>query len=673
MGAQMRKILIANRGEIAVRIIRTARRMGIATVAVYSEADQDALFAEMADEAVAIGPAPARESYLDQAKIIAAAKASGADAIHPGYGFLSENADFVAACQDTGILFIGPPASAIAAMGLKGAAKALMQEAGVPVVPGYHGDDQDDAKLASEAAHIGYPVLIKAVAGGGGKGMRRVDDAADFADALASARREAASAFGNDKVLVEKYVAKPRHIEIQVFADGHGHAVHLFERDCSLQRRHQKVIEEAPAPAMPAAMRAAMGDAAVKAALAIGYQGAGTVEFIADASNGLTADGFYFMEMNTRLQVEHPVTEAITGVDLVEWQIRVARGETLPRRQDDLTIQGHAIEARLYAEDPDNGFLPSTGSLRRLTLDDSQIRVDSGVRTGDAISIHYDPMIAKLIAHGPDRQTAIARLIAALDNSAVIGIASNRHFLRRALAHPAFQAGDIDTGFIARHGADLLIDKSAAPDPTLVLLAALGRLLDRAARAASAAAGSPEPNSPWHRRDGWRLNLPAKEYLRFDGDIDVEVRAEGDGWWLRWGEAPAQLARGRLDPDGRLLAQLGARRLSAQILFDGESIDIASAGQRLRLVKAVTHVEDDSGAEQAASLSAPMPGKILSVDAAAGDTVQRGARLLVMEAMKMELTITAPADSVVEQIAVTVGDQVAEGALLVRFQSEDEA
>ncbi|RME63296.1 MAG: ATP-grasp domain-containing protein, partial [Alphaproteobacteria bacterium] len=394
--------------------------------------------------------------------------------------------------------------------------------------------DQSPATLAREAARIGFPVLIKAVAGGGGKGMRRVDDGSAFADALASAQREADGAFGDSRVLIEKYLTRPRHIEIQVFADAHGNAVHLFERDCSLQRRHQKVIEEAPAPGMPAVMRAAMGDAALTAAKAIGYQGAGTVEFIVDASHGLDGAAFYFMEMNTRLQVEHPVTEAITGTDLVEWQIRVARGESLPRHQQDLAIDGHAIEVRLYAEDPANGFLPSTGRLARLSLAGGLARVESGVREGDEIGIHYDPMIAKLIAHGPDRQSAIASLAAALDNSAIVGIASNKTFLRRALTHPAFCAGDVDTGFIARHLSDLVDDKTATPDDELVLLGALARLIERRHRAAHAAASSGDPTSPWHERDGWRLNLPAREVLRFAGDIHVAAMADGDGWRLSY-------------------------------------------------------------------------------------------------------------------------------------------
>src|SRR4051812_11574058 len=442
------KLLIANRGEIAVRVMRTAKRLGVSTVAVYSNADALALHVAMADKAVRIGPPPVRESYLKADAILAAAKQTGAEAIHPGYGFLSENAAFAEACAAAGIVFVGPPPAAIRAMGLKDRAKALMAKAGVPVVRGYLGEAQSPKRLAEEAERTGYPVLIKAVAGGGGKGMRRVDAKGEFAAALEGARREAASAFGDDRVLIEKYVGRPRHIEMQVFADNHGNAVHLFERDCSLQRRHQKVIEEAPAPGMPRALRARMGEAAVKAALAVGYSGAGTVEFIADASEGLKADRFWFMEMNTRLQVEHPVTEAITGLDLVEWQVRVASGEKLPLAQEAIRSNGHAIEARLYAEDPQADFLPSTGTLERLRLPDDLVRVDSGVREGDAVTPFYDPMIAKVIAHAQTREAAAARLAHALEETQVAGLRTNTAFLIGALKHADFIAGEIDTGFI---------------------------------------------------------------------------------------------------------------------------------------------------------------------------------------------------------------------------------
>jgi 3-methylcrotonyl-CoA carboxylase alpha subunit len=500
------KLLIANRGEIAVRVMRTAKRMGVPTVAVYSDADAHALHVAMADEAVRIGLPPVRESYLKADTILAAARETGAEAIHPGYGFLSENAAFAEACGAAGIVFVGPPPSAIRAMGLKDQAKALMAQAGVPVVPGYLGEDQSPRHLAEEAERTGYPVLIKAVAGGGGKGMRRVDSSSEFAAALEGAKREAASAFGDDRVLIEKYVARPRHIEMQVFADNHGNAVHLFERDCSLQRRHQKVIEEAPAPGMPLAMRAKMGEAAVKAAQAVGYSGAGTVEFIADASEGLKADRFWFMEMNTRLQVEHPVTEAITGLDLVEWQLRVASGERLPLAQNEVRLNGHAVEARLYAEDPQHDFLPSTGTLERLHLAEDVVRVDSGVREGDAVTPFYDPMIAKVIAHADTREAAAAKLAHALEETQIAGLRTNNAFLIRALKHLDFVAGEIDTGFIPSHQAELIPPKS---EPSLHLLgqAALFLVQERE--------GAHHSSDPWDRDDGFRLAGDARETIDF--------------------------------------------------------------------------------------------------------------------------------------------------------------
>ncbi|MFZ5608654.1 MAG: acetyl-CoA carboxylase biotin carboxylase subunit [Pseudomonadota bacterium] len=667
----MRKILIANRGEIAVRVITTARRMGLASVAVYSEADKGALHVEMADEAVPIGPAPPRESYLVADKILAAAKKTGADAVHPGYGFLSENAAFAEACAKAGIRFIGPPAAAIRAMGLKDRAKALMTEAGVPVVPGYLGDEQDEAILRQAAEGIGYPVLIKAVAGGGGKGMRRVDRGADFAAALAAAQREGKAAFGDDRVLIEKYLARPRHIEIQVFADAHGNVLSLFERDCSLQRRHQKVIEEAPAPGMEASLRAAMGEAAVKAARAIGYEGAGTVEFILDVANGLAQAPFYFMEMNTRLQVEHPVTEMVTGIDLVEWQIRVARGEALPCRQEDLALDGHAVEARLYAEDPDNGFLPAVGRLRRLDLArGAGVRVDAGVRAGDDITIHYDPMIAKIIAHGPDRQAALERLGAALDASAVLGLATNKAFLARALRHPAFLAGDIDTGFIPRHLDALLPGKASVPQ-SHYLLGALARLLDRRERARAAAKDSGDPHSPWHAVDGWRLNLPARETLRFTvagAAVAILAEHEGEDFHLSLGDTRVT-ARGRLQ-DGRLEAYLDGRKHLAHAVFDGEAILLTAQGVTLKLEKAITHVEDEGDVEARDTIAAPMPGKVLSLAAQPGDRVKKGDKLIVLEAMKMEHSLAAPRGGVIEAVFFAPGDQVKEGETLIAFKTE---
>ena len=504
-----KKILIANRGEIACRVIKSARRMGIATVAVYSEADANARHVRLADEAVLIGPAAARESYLVAERILDAARATGAEAVHPGYGFLSENDAFADACALAGITFIGPPASAIRAMGSKSAAKALMAKADVPLTPGYHGERQEPSFLAEQAAQIGYPVLIKASAGGGGKGMRRVDAAADFEAALASCQREAMSAFGNDQVLVEKYVLKPRHIEIQVFGDTHGNVVYLFERDCSVQRRHQKVLEEAPAPGMTAARRAAMGKAAVDAAKAVGYVGAGTVEFIANQDGS-----FYFMEMNTRLQVEHPVTEMITGLDLVEWQLRVASGERLPLLQEQLEINGHALEARIYAEDPGKGFLPSTGRLTHLVPppENDHVRVDTGVEQGDEITQYYDPMIAKLIVWGADRRQALARMRQALAQYRIVGVANNVDFLARLVAVPSFAHADLDTGLIEREAALLVPPPGALPDDVW-LLAALAELQREARLAAKAAQRAADPHSPWRALDGWRLNGGAQREL----------------------------------------------------------------------------------------------------------------------------------------------------------------
>ena len=542
------KILIANRGEIACRVIRTARRMGIATVAVYSDADASAKHVREADEAVRIGPPAARESYLRGDAILAAAKQTGAQAIHPGYGFLSENEDFAEACAAQGVVFIGPPAAAIRAMGSKSAAKALMEKAGVPLTPGYHGDDQDPALLEKEAGRIGYPVLIKATAGGGGKGMRRVDRAEDFADALVSCMREAKNAFGDDRVLVEQYVLQPRHIEIQVFADTLGGCVYLFERDCSVQRRHQKVLEEAPAPGMTAERRAAMGKAAVEAAKAVGYVGAGTVEFIAHP------DGrFYFMEMNTRLQVEHPVTEMITGLDLVEWQLRVAAGERLPLRQDELAISGHAIEARIYAEDPDRGFLPSTGKLVHLVApkEGDGVRVDTGVAQGDSITPFYDPMIAKLIVHAADRPAALATMKAALAAYRIVGVANNVEFLGRLISTESFARAKLDTALIEREQAALA---PPAGDPPIAawLVAAFAEAERARAAAFAAARQGPESGSPWRSLDAWRLNgcgwwrmgFRAGETLR-----EVDVAARRDGGWDFLFEGERLAATGSLDGD----------------------------------------------------------------------------------------------------------------------------
>jgi len=662
------KILIANRGEIACRVIKTARRMGIATVAVYSDADANARHVRMADEAVHIGPAPARESYLVGARIISAAKATGAQAIHPGYGFLSENDAFAQQCAVEGIVFIGPPASAICAMGSKSAAKTLMAKAGVPLTPGYHGDDQDPSLLAREAAKIGFPVLIKASAGGGGKGMRRVDKGEDFAAALASCQREAKSAFGDDRVLVEQYVLKPRHIEIQVFADSLGHCVYLFERDCSVQRRHQKVLEEAPAPGMTAERRAAMGQAAVEAAKAVGYVGAGTVEFIAHP------DGrFYFMEMNTRLQVEHPVTEMITGLDLVEWQLRVALGEPLPCTQRELAISGHAIEARIYAEDPDKGFLPSTGRLVHLAppAQSDSVRVDTGVEQGDAITPFYDPMIAKLIVHAPDRDGALARMKSALAQYRIVGVANNVEFLGRLVASDSFTRADLDTALIEREHA-ALFPAPAQPPEDAWLLAALAEVERDAVTARRAADRAVDPASPWRALDGWRLNGKAVRRLGFrDAETmrEVDVGALPGGAWQVTLDGATIVATAALAADGALTAALGPRRVAATVVASGDKRHVFVAGHG----HVLSHVDllGIAGAEhdeEGAGLLAPMPGKVIALLAKPGTAVDKGAPLLVLEAMKMEHTISAPRAGTVKGFRYAAGDQVAEGAELVEFE-----
>lgn len=651
------KILIANRGEIACRITETARRMGIATVAVHSDADADARHVRMADEAVHIGPALARDSYLRIDRIIEAAQRSGARAIHPGYGFLSENAAFAQACEQAGIAFIGPPVAAIDAMGSKSAAKALMAEAGVPLTPGYHGDNNDTAFLAAEADRIGYPVLIKASAGGGGKGMRRVDHAGEFAAALASCQREAASAFGNDHVLIERYVLKPRHVEIQVFGDRYGNVVYLFDRDCSVQRRHQKVIEEAPAPGLTEACRAAMGRAAVDAAKAVGYVGAGTVEFILDPDGA-----FYFMEMNTRLQVEHPVTEMVTGLDLVEWQIRVASGEALPLRQDELALDGHAIEARIYAEDPDKGFLPSTGRLAHLATPapSRHVRIDTGVGPGDSITPFYDPMIAKLIVWDRDREAALARMRHALAAVEVVGVGNNVDFLSRLVASSAFDAADLDTGLIER-----VEDELAAPrdlPPAVWQLAALAEL----------GADHRTDPSPWAAADGWRLNGSSWRPLRFvrDGEeIAVDARALDRGWKLRRGAETIE-ARFRAAAGPDLHVCIGGRSLRATVVPHGAERHVFLDGRSWRLELRESVGADDAAEEADGGLRAPMPSRIIALAVAPGATVAKGAALLVMEAMKMEYTLTAPRAGKVEAFNCAIGDQVAEGAQLVRFEAE---
>ncbi|MCW5596538.1 MAG: acetyl/propionyl/methylcrotonyl-CoA carboxylase subunit alpha [Rhodocyclaceae bacterium] len=660
------KILIANRGEIACRVIKTARRLGIRTVAVYSEADAGARHVRLADEAVLIGPAAARESYLVAERILEAAQKTGAEAVHPGYGFLSENDVFAEACAAAGIAFIGPPPAAIRAMGSKSAAKALMEQAGVPLVPGYHGDNQDAAFLEQAAGRIGYPVLIKASAGGGGKGMRIVEQAADFAAALASCQREAASSFGDDRVLIEKYLVRPRHIEIQVFGDTQGNCVYLFERDCSVQRRHQKVLEEAPAPGMPAARRTAMGQAAVEAAKAVGYVGAGTVEFIAEQ------DGqFFFMEMNTRLQVEHPVTEMITGLDLVEWQLRVASGEPLPLAQEQIALRGHAIEARIYAEDPDKGFLPSTGRLIHLAppAESLNVRIDTGVEQGDEITPHYDPMIAKLIVWDVDRDRALARMLQSLAQYRVVGVASNVDFLSRLVACPAFANADLDTGLIERERAFLFPEDVTAP-AEVFLVAALAELLREENAARAAAAGDRDPHSPWHLRDGWRLNASFRRPLLFRfGEVEKTVAVGyARGEYELTLDGISTTARGERTGNGTLRIELGGMRLPATVIASGEKRHVFLHGRAWQLVCVDPLYHAGEGIGEGGGLAAPMPGKVISLIARPGSEVDKGAPLLILEAMKMEHTIAAPAKGTLKAFRFDVGDSVDEGAELVDFE-----
>jgi 3-methylcrotonyl-CoA carboxylase alpha subunit len=660
------KILIANRGEIACRVIRTARRMGIATAAVYSEVDRNALHVELADEAWPIGPAPARDSYLNIAAILDAARNSGAEAIHPGYGFLSENAEFAEACEAAGIVFIGPPAAAIGIMGSKAGAKDLMQRHGVPLVPGYHGGDQNPTRLLDEAERIGFPVLIKASAGGGGRGMRVVDSAAGFSAALAGAKREAEAAFGDGRVLLEKYLRRPRHIEVQIFADRHGNTVHLFERDCSIQRRHQKVLEEAPAPGLDKARCSAMAEAAVAAARAVGYVGAGTVEFIAEGGD------FFFIEMNTRLQVEHPVTEAVTGLDLVEWQLRVAAGEPLPMCQQDLVLHGHAIEARLYAEYPERGFLPQTGTLHGLRFPPSEVaRVDTGVRQGDAVTPFYDPMIAKIIAWGEDRAAAVGRLRHALAETAVLGVATNLKFLARVAAHPEFTSGAVDTGFIERHRASLMPPRQPAPD-TVLAAAALSRLLACEDKAKAAASRSGDPFSPWARVDGWRLNGRSHQELIFrDGAEErlVCATSQAGSWLLEFGDR-AILAGGERRSDASLSILLDGVRKKLTVLDHGAETAVFLDGESWRLTE-IDPLAARAGEDPTAGrLTAPMPGRVTQLMVQRGTSVRRGQPLIVIEAMKMEHTVTAPADGVVEAVRFAPGDLVEEGAELIALTPE---
>jgi len=665
------KILIANRGEIACRVIKTARRMGIRTVAVYSEADAGARHVRLADEAVCIGAPAPRESYLVVEKIIGAALATGAQAIHPGYGFLSENEEFAEACAANGVVFIGPPVSAIRAMGSKSEAKKLMEKAGVPLTPGYHGDNQEAGFLRQQADAIGYPVLIKASAGGGGKGMRAVWKGEEFAEALASCQREAKSSFGDQHVLIEKYLQRPRHIEIQVFGDSHGNCVYLFERDCSVQRRHQKVLEEAPAPGMTAERRAAMGKAAVDAAQAVGYVGAGTVEFIVNQDGS-----FYFMEMNTRLQVEHPVTEMITGLDLVEWQLKVGAGETLPLRQEQLTIRGHALEARIYAEDPDKGFLPSIGKLIHLAppTETLHVRVDTGVEQDDEISPHYDPMIAKLIVWDGSatnaRERALARMLQALADYRVVGVSNNIGFLSRLVACPAFAHADLDTGLIERERG-FLFPEIAEPPAEAWLVAALAELIRDQQYAAAEASDSNDPHSPWHERDGWRLNGNARREIRLRaGEIEKVVNAgyAGASFALEF-EGQTTTAAGRF-AGSELRADLGGRRINVTVVSANEKRHVFIDGVCFvfAAIDPLFHAGSGGGAE--GGLTAPMPGKVIALIAPVGGRVEKGAPLLILEAMKMEHTIAAPAAGTIKAFRFNVGEQVSDGAELVEFETD---
>jgi 3-methylcrotonyl-CoA carboxylase alpha subunit len=645
----MKSLLIANRGEIACRVIRTAKRLGIRTVGVYSDADAKALHVRMADEAVHIGPSPARESYLRGERIIEAAKQTGAEAIHPGYGFLSENADFAQAVIDAGLIWVGPKPASIRAMGLKDAAKKLMTEAGVPLTPGYLGEDQDPKRLKKEAGAIGYPVLIKAVAGGGGKGMRKVDRAEDFDDALESCKREAASSFGNDIVLLEKWIESPRHIEVQVFGDSHANVVHLFERDCSLQRRHQKVIEEAPAPGMDEATREAVCGAAVRAAQAVNYENAGTIEFIADASEGLRADRIWFMEMNTRLQVEHPVTEEITGQDLVEWQLRVASGEKLPKRQDELSIAGHAIEARLYAEDPAKGFLPSVGKLEHLVIPEPpglDVRIETGVEEGDQISPFYDPMIAKAVVYGIDRTSAVHGLAEVIAGIEVWPVRTNAAFVRRALLQPEFEAGKITTGFLSQHEQELVrnmsLEASLREDAAVALVAREIADVGTTYGTVEEELRFKSPGGVWRQNIGFRLNAPANEKVAFAvGNDPIQSFELPPNWQDRF-------------------VSVEETRGGVVVFDDGEALFIRTEARGT----GTTHGVHDG------EIEAPMPGKVTAVEVAAGDKVAKGQRLLTLEAMKMEHALTSPFDGTVAELNATPGAQVTEGQLLVKVEAD---
>jgi 3-methylcrotonyl-CoA carboxylase alpha subunit len=656
------KILIANRGEIAVRVARTARQLGIASVAVYSSADSQALHVEACDEAFCIGGASASESYLNAARILEVADQCGAEAIHPGYGFLSENAEFARACEAAGIVFIGPPASAIDAMGSKSQAKALMDAAGVPLIPGYHGDNQQADSLAAESRRIGYPQLIKASAGGGGKGMRLVEGEGEFDAALASARREAKAAFGDDKILIERYLRRPRHVEMQIFADDQGNCVHLFERDCSIQRRHQKILEEAPAPGLDDGLRAQIGKAAVNCARAIDYRGAGTVEFLLDEDGS-----FYFMEMNTRLQVEHPVTEMITRQDLVEWQLRVASGEPLPLQQDQIEMQGHAFEARIYAESPHRDFMPAAGQIKFLQLPglSDKVRVDTGVRCGDSIGINYDPMIAKLVVHGGDRDTALSRLAHALRQYQILGPNTNLDFLGALVAIPEFARAEFDTGFIARHHRQLFAEDSEQLRRALVLAAA-------AMLPAFAAPPPADDYSPWDLRNHWRMNAASAERIRLlrDGvEHEIFVEQRDRDWHFAYDGHDQRIAGYWIDRQ-RMRVDLDGERIEFAVLREPGAISLALQGLSIRFDLPVAVHDADGEAGSTGHPFAPMSGAVVAVPIAPGDKVEMGDSLMIIEAMKMEHAIVAQAPATVSEVLFAVGDQVEEGETLVILEVE---
>ena len=660
------KILIANRGEIACRIARTAKRLGISTVAVYSEADRQALHVELCDEAFCIGAAAANQSYLCGDKILHVAQHSGAQAIHPGYGFLSENAAFASDCEQAGIVFIGPPASAIEAMGSKIEAKRLMQAADVPLVPGYHGDDQEDTLLTAESKRIGFPQLIKASAGGGGKGMRIVNKASEFIASLTSARREALASFGDDKVLIECYLPAPRHVEMQIFADIHGNIVHLFERDCSIQRRHQKIIEEAPAPGLDDCLRARMSEAAINCAKAINYVGAGTVEFLLDSEGN-----FYFMEMNTRLQVEHPVTEMITGLDLVQWQLEVAAGLSLPLTQDEISLNGHAFEARIYAEAPDLDFLPCSGKLLYLhtPVPDAQVRVDTGVREGDEIGVYYDPMIAKLIVHGKNRRSALAKMLRALDDYQIIGVKTNIGYLGAVLSIDDFAQAEFDTGFVEKHRTQLLAYDDVIPDQ-IILLTGLVQLLTMQQTNPENRTQGDDVTSPWFDTNSWRLNQPAKHLLRFSDETreyQIEAIELGSQWQFELDQIAYQV-NGQIAEGHRMLAEIDGERFDIPLFVQQDTISLWHLDSQWQFNKySATRavLATDAGSED---LVAPMPGNVIAIPVVVGDEVHTGDTLVVIEAMKMEHSIVAPDDATVKEIYFEVGDQVVEGDQLIKLE-----